>query len=1023
MEFESTNSNTTAKLPILKLENGNLWVSVPQTAQENGTSVIKMFVPVTAEEKTNKKNDVKARSLLLMALPNEHQLTFSQYPDAKTCFATIENTASSTKSLDSIFNRLQKIVSRLAILGVVISQEDLNSKNLSSLPPEWNTHVVVWMNKPEIETMSIDDLYNNFKIVEQKVKKFVGASCGAQNLAFMTDPSTSSTNHVNTAMHAYEVSTASPDVNTTSPQVSTASFSDNVVYAFMVENPNGSNLLQQDLEQSHEDELEAMDLKWQLSLLSMRAKRYYQRTGKNIFINANDTAGYDKSKVECFNCHKMGHFARECRAPRSKEGHFRNQDNTRMQVNNEDTSSKAMLAIDGVGFDWSDMAEEIITSSDKQALMAFSDLEVQCQIPSREKVGDEAVHKVLGDRMERAATTASSLEAEQDSGAKIPYWGMWMLKLGLRLHLNSPMIHLSQEVTYLKVGRTVLDLKKAKDDQAKEIADLKKRVQKLEKKKKSRTTGFKRLRKVDASKQGRSIEDIDKDADVSLVDDTQGRSDNEEMFDTNDLHSDEEQLNLKLLLLATTTTITTRPKARGVVVQEPSEFRTPQESQPLMIKDKGKAIMIEPEVLLKRKDQVALDEDLARNLQAQKCYEEIQKLFDNEMRRVNNFIPMDSEEVKSKKETEESSKGTEDELKSDKSKKEYAAGEKVYAAGLQLLEDFYGQEDKDGLKKIKIRSRVALRSSSPTTSTPEIPTAPILPAPSVIDIPIGRLYRTHPGRPCRALTVRKSVRPLPSHCLALRYTSHHLDRFTFGSSSSHSSSDHSSSGHSITGTFLLNNHFASMIFDSSVDRSFVSTTFSTLFDVTPDTLDVSYVVELADGRISENNIVLRGCTLGLLGHPFNIDLMPVELVSFDVIIGMDWLANHHAVIVYDEKIMRIPYGDEVLIVQGNRGGKGEKSKLSIISCTKTQKYIKRGCPIFLTQVTKKETEDKSEEKRLEDFPTVPDFSEVFLEDAPGLPPTRQVEFQIDLVPGAAPVARTPYRLAPSELQELSTQLQ
>ncbi|GJU42720.1 reverse transcriptase domain-containing protein [Tanacetum coccineum] len=227
----------------------------------------------------------------------------------------------------------------------------------------------------------------------------------------------------------------------------------------------------------------------------------------------------------------------------------------------------------------------------------------------------------------------------------------------------------------------------------------------------------------------------------------------------------------------------------------------------------------------------------------------------------------------------------------------------------------------------------------------------------------------------------------------------------------------------VKGTFLLNNHYAFILFDSGADRSFVSTTFSTLLDITPDTLDVSYAVELADGRISETNTVLRGCTLGLLGHPFNIDLMPVELGSFDAIIGMDWLANHHAVIVCDEKVVRIPYGDEVLIVQGDGGSRREKSKLSIISCTKTHKYVEKGCLIFLAQVTKKETGDKSEEKRLEDVPTVRDFPEVFPEDLPGLPPTRQVEFQIDLVPGAAPVARAPYRLAPSELQELSTQLQ
>ncbi|GJR53563.1 putative ribonuclease H-like domain-containing protein [Tanacetum coccineum] len=254
----------------------------------------------------------------------------------------------------------------------VVSKMIWSSKRF--LPPAGGYYVVVWMNKVDIEIMSIDDLYNNFKIVEQDVKKSVGASSGAQILAFMTTPSTSSTNNVNTANPAYEVSTVSPNINTACPQVSTTNVSDNTMYAFMVENPNGSNLLHQDLEQIHEDDLEAIDSKWHLSLLSIWAKRYFQRTSMKILINANDTAGYDKSKVECFNFHKMGHFSRECRAPRNKEGQFRYQDNTRKQGNNEDTFSKAMLAIDGVGFDWSDMAEEQVQRN--MALMAFSDFEL-----------------------------------------------------------------------------------------------------------------------------------------------------------------------------------------------------------------------------------------------------------------------------------------------------------------------------------------------------------------------------------------------------------------------------------------------------------------------------------------------------------------------------------------------------------------------------------------------------------------------------------------------------------------------
>ncbi|GJY21081.1 putative reverse transcriptase domain-containing protein [Tanacetum coccineum] len=196
----------------------------------------------------------------------------------------------------------------------------------------------------------------------------------------------------------------------------------------------------------------------------------------------------------------------------------------------------------------------------------------------------------------------------------------------------------------------------------------------------------------------------------------------------------------------------------------------------------------------------------------------------------------------------------------------------------------------------------------------------------------------------------------------------------------------------VTSTFLLNDHHAYMLFDLGADKSFISNTFSALLDITPSALDVSYAVKLADERTSETNIMLKGYTLGLLGHPFNIDLMPIELGSFDIIIGMDWLAKNHAAIVCDEKIVRIPYGNEILIVQGDK-------------------------------ITVRETEDKSKEKRLEDVPTVRDFPDVFLEDLPRLPPIQKVEFQIDLVPGAAPVARAPYRLAPSKMEELSAQLQ
>ncbi|GKA97567.1 putative reverse transcriptase domain-containing protein [Tanacetum coccineum] len=219
----------------------------------------------------------------------------------------------------------------------------------------------------------------------------------------------------------------------------------------------------------------------------------------------------------------------------------------------------------------------------------------------------------------------------------------------------------------------------------------------------------------------------------------------------------------------------------------------------------------------------------------------------------------------------------------------------------------------------------------------------------------------------------------------------------------------------VTGMFLLNQHLARVLFDSRADKSFVSISLASMLNIPPITIDTFYNIKMADGNLVSTNTVIQGCTLTLLNQPFKIDLMPIKLGSFDVVIGMDWLSKYHARIICDEKVVHIPINGETLIIRGDQS----KTRLSLISCIKTERYISRGCQVFVIQVMEK----KSDEKRLEDIPVVREFLEVFPEDLPGLPPVRQVEFQIDLIPGTSPVARAPYRLAPSEMQELSNQLQ
>ncbi|KAD3641214.1 hypothetical protein E3N88_30438 [Mikania micrantha] len=187
----------------------------------------------------------------------------------------------------------------------------------------------------------------------------------------------------------------------------------------------------------------------------------------------------------------------------------------------------------------------------------------------------------------------------------------------------------------------------------------------------------------------------------------------------------------------------------------------------------------------------------------------------------------------------------------------------------------------------------------------------------------------------------------------------------------------------VTGTFLLNNVYASILFDTGADRSFISSDFSKQLNMTPTPLDYKYTVELADGKLMETQHIIKGCVQTLADHQLVIDLMPVTLGSFDVVIGMDWLSANHAEIVCNEKIVRITL------------------------------------PTILALIT----EQPKKERKIKDIAIVRDYPEVFPDDLSGLPPARQVEFQIDLTPGAAPIAKAPYRLAPTEMQELSNQLQ
>nr|GEU33085.1 hypothetical protein [Tanacetum cinerariifolium] len=262
--------------------------------------VVQPIAPPTAEQRLAKKNELKARGTLLMALPDKHQL--------------------------------QKLISQLEILCESLSHEDINLKFLRSLPSEWRTHTLIWRNKADLEDQSLDDLFNNLNIYEAEVKSSSSTSQTTQNIAFVSSQNNDSTN---------ESVSAISSVTAASTKASTSiltNLSNAVIYSFFASQSNSPQLENNDLKQIDADDLKEIDLKWQMAMLTMRAWRFLQRTGRNLGANGTTFIGFDMSKVECYNCHRRGHFARECMSPKDTK----NKDTQRRNIPLETSTYNAL---------------------------------------------------------------------------------------------------------------------------------------------------------------------------------------------------------------------------------------------------------------------------------------------------------------------------------------------------------------------------------------------------------------------------------------------------------------------------------------------------------------------------------------------------------------------------------------------------------------------------------------------------------------------------------------------------------
>ncbi|GJS83981.1 ribonuclease H-like domain-containing protein [Tanacetum coccineum] len=413
---------STIKLPILKKGEYDIWAmkmehylahtdypiweviqrgNGPVSVSTDTNGLIKVLPPKTAEEILARKRERKAKTSLLMALPEDHLAKFHKMTDAKEMWEAIKSrfgvndeskkmqkyilkqqfegfSISNSKGLHKGYDMFQSLLSQLEIHDAGVSTEDANQKFLRSLPSAWSQVSLIMRTKPGVDSLSFDDLYNNLRVFESDVKGSTASSSSTQNVAFVSE-NTSSTNDVSTA---YGVSNSSGH---------NSQYEHTSSYSLLANQSSCPQLDHEDLEQLDEFDLEEMDLKWQVAMISMRMKKFYKKTGRKLQFDAKEPVGFDKTKVECYSCHKTGHFARECRSKGNQDSRRRDawntgnkdKDNGRRSGKQED--SKALVTLDGEGVDWTSHSED---EQENYTLMSCNSSGSDTE---REQLGDASI--------------------------------------------------------------------------------------------------------------------------------------------------------------------------------------------------------------------------------------------------------------------------------------------------------------------------------------------------------------------------------------------------------------------------------------------------------------------------------------------------------------------------------------------------------------------------------------------------------------------------------------------------------